>query len=195
MAKGATGPWYSRETGEFHLPEAEAKKLMQRVVRSYMEEHHKEPNELFIHGRTRFSDAEWAGFSSAVPSTTNLVGVRIIRSQDMKLFRPGTTPVLRGSTYRLSRKRALLWTSGFIHQLSTYPGREVPNPLLIEICRGDVDLDVVLTDVMGLTKVNFNACIFADGLPVTLRFADAVGEILTAAPFIEGPPLPFRHYI
>jgi hypothetical protein len=193
--KGAVGPWFSRETKEFHLPEAEAKKLMQRVVRSYIDEHRTEPIELFIHGRTRFDDAEWAGFRSAVPQSTNLVGVRIVRSQEMKLFRPGSTPVLRGSTYRLSGKRALLWTSGFIHQLSTYPGREVPNPLLIEICRGEANLDVVLTDVMGLTKVNFNACLFSDGLPVTLRFADAVGEILTAAPFFEGPPLPFRHYI
>jgi hypothetical protein len=193
--KGAMGPWYSQQSGEFHLPEQEAKKLMQRVVRSYIEEHRKEPTELFIHGRTRFNDAEWAGFSSAVPKTTSLVGVRIVRSQDMKLFRPGIMPVLRGSTFRISRKRALLWTAGFIHQLSTYPGREVPNPLLIEICRGDADMDVVLKDVMGLTKVNFNACLFADGLPVTLRFANAVGEILTAAPFIEGPPLPFRHYI
>jgi hypothetical protein len=193
--KGAMGPWYSHESGEFHLPEMEARKLIQRVVRSYIEEHRKEPTELFIHGRTRFSDAEWAGFSSAVPQTTRLVGVRIVRSQDMKLFRPGTMPVLRGSTFRLSKKRALLWTSGFIHQLSTYPGREVPNPLMVEICRGDADLDTVLRDVMGLTKVNFNACLFADGLPVTLRFANAVGEILTGAPFIEGPPLPFRHYI
>jgi hypothetical protein len=193
--KGAMGPWYSRETNQFHLPEAEAKKLMQRVVRSYIDEHRKEPTEIFIHGRKRFSDAEWVGFRSAVPTSTNLVGVRIVRTQEMKVFRPGSTPVLRGSVYRLSKRQALLWTSGFIHQLSTYPGREVPNPLLIEICRGEADLDVVLSDVMGLTKVNFNACLFADGLPVTLRFADAVGEILTAAPFVEGPPLPFRHYI
>jgi hypothetical protein len=36
-----------------------------------------------------------------------------------------------------------------------------------------------------------------DGLPVTLRFADAIGEILTAAPESDIPetPLPFRHYI
>ncbi len=100
-----------------------------------------------------------------------------------------------GSTFRLGRNRALLWTTGFIHQLDTYPGREVPNPLLVEICRGEADLDTVLHDVMGLTKVNFNACLFADGLPVTLRFADAVGEILTAAPILAGAPLPFRHYI
>lgn len=52
-----------------------------------------------------------------------------------------------------------------------------------------------MSDVMGLTKVNFNACVFADGLPVTLKFADAVGDILTAAPVGDLPPLPFRHYI
>lgn len=193
--KGAIGPWYSRETKEFHLPEDEAKKLMTRVIQSYMQENGKEPAELFIHGRTRFNDAEWAGFGSAVPKSTNLVGVRIVRSQEMKLFGPGVIPLLRGSMYRLTDRRALLWTSGYIPQLSTYPGREVPNPLLVEICRGESNLDVVLADVMGLTKVNFNACLFSDGLPVTLRFADAVGEILTAAPLAEGPPLPFRHYI
>ena len=189
------GPWYSAETREFHLSESEAKNLMQRVCRSYMDEHRKPPTELFIHGRTRFNDAEWAGFQAAVPKETRLIGVRIVRSQELKLFRPGAMPVLRGSAYRLSGTRALLWTAGFIPQLMTYPGREVPNPLLVEICRGEADLDRVLLDVMGLTKVNFNACLFADGLPVTLRFADAVGEILTAAPLTEGPPLPFRHYI
>ncbi len=53
----------------------------------------------------------------------------------------------------------------------------------------------VLSDVLRRTKLNFNACIYADGLPVTLRFADAVGEILTASPLESIPPLPFRHYI
>ena len=53
-----------------------------------------------------------------------------------------------------------------------------------------------MADVLALTKLNYNACIFGDGVPVTLRFADAVGEILTAAPRKnELPPLPFRYYI
>lgn len=50
-------------------------------------------------------------------------------------------------------------------------------------------------DVPGLTKDHFNACVFADGLPVTLNFVDAVGDILTAAPFGDLPPVPFRQYI
>jgi hypothetical protein len=193
--KGAVGPWYSNETREFHLPREEARSLMTHLLRSYYEEHKREPIELFIHGRTRFNDAEWSGFREAVPPHINLVGVRITRSQDMKLFGPERIPLLRGSSYKLNSYRALLWTSGYIPSLDTYPGRETPNPLLIEIARGEAELDTVINDVMGLTKVNFNACLYSDGLPVTLRFADAVGEILTAAPVPEGAPLPFRHYI
>jgi hypothetical protein len=193
--KGAVGDWFSTETKEFHLPASEAKSLIETVVRSYQAIHGFPPGELFIHGRTRFSDEEWDGFRAACPSGTNIVGVRITQSQDMKLYRQGRTPVLRGTAYRLNKSRALLWTKGYIPHLSTYPGREVPNPLSVEICRGEADLKVVLNDIMGLTKVNFNACIFADGVPVTLRFANAVGEILTAGPQIDGPPLPFRHYI
>ena len=48
--------------------------------------------------------------------------------------------------------------------------------------------------LLGLTKLNYNACLYGDGEPVTLKFADAVGEILTAGP-VTDVPLPFRLYI
>lgn len=193
--KGINGDWYREENREFHLDSEEAHKLVARIVESYTYIHGKPPAELFIHGRTRFSFEEWEGFRKAVPATTNVVGVRITRSQDMKLYRLGRTPVLRGTSCQLNSYRALLWSAGFVPRLNTYPGREVPNPLLVEISRGEANIENVLKDILALTKLNFNSCIFGDGIPVTLRFADAVGEILTAAPQVEGPPLPFRHYI
>jgi hypothetical protein len=49
---------------------------------------------------------------------------------------------------------------------------------------------------MALTKLNYNACLFADGSPITLKFANAVGEVLTAGPSpAGGAPLPFMYYI
>jgi hypothetical protein len=48
---------------------------------------------------------------------------------------------------------------------------------------------------MVLTKFNYNGAVFSDGLPVTLRFADLVGEILTAGPEGVSARLPFRHFI
>jgi hypothetical protein len=72
----------------------------------------------------------------------------------------------------------------------------VPNPLQISIVQGEADITMVASDVLALTKLNYDACIYGDGLPVTLRFADEVGEILTAGPLpADLPPLPFRYYI
>jgi hypothetical protein len=88
-----------------------------------------------------------------------------------------------------------MWTAGYVPAQNTYAGREVPNALRIDLTDEDVDLHQVLDDIMGLTRLNFNSCIYADGIPVTLRFADAIGEILTASVRINAPPLPFRHYI
>ena len=92
----------------------------------------------------------------------------------------------------------LLWTSGYVPRLGTYPGRETPNPLRIEIVRdssGLNDIERVMRDIMVLTKMNFNSCTYADGIPVTMRFADAIGDVLVTAKDKEVPPLPFRYYI
>lgn len=72
---------------------------------------------------------------------------------------------------------------------------EVPNPIFIEVNKGEADIIQVLKDILALTKLNYNACIFADGAPVTLRFADKIGEILTASTDIKAPPLAFKYYI
>ena len=196
--RGALGPYYSAKTGQFHLTRDAAKALIGQVIDAYRKDHGASPTELFIHGRHRFSDDEWRGFSSAIPSETRrFVGVRIRSTQDLRIYRPNAdVPVLRGTAITASKREGYLWTTGYIPRLRTYPGFETPKPLLVDINRGDGDLDVVLHDVLGLTKVNYNSCDYASGLPVTLKFADRVGEILLASPRgREAPPLPFRFYI
>lgn len=51
--------------------------------------------------------------------------------------------------------------------------------------------------IRRMTKLNYSTYDFADGLPVTLKFADTVGEILTSAPTkkVDVLPLPFKYYI
>ena len=193
--RGAVGPWYSEDRREFHLSHEKAAELMALIFDSYQKNYGEAPTELFIHGRKRFDDAEWEGFRSAVPKGTDLVGVRITHASGLKLYTQREMPALRGMALPITDRRGFLWTKGFVPRLRTYPGWEVPNPLFVDIHRGDANIRTVMEDVMCLTKVNFNGCIFADGLPVTLKFADAVGEILTAAPVGDLPPLPFRHYI
>jgi hypothetical protein len=196
--RSALGPWYSDESREWHLKPDAAEALIQEVVTAYKKDHNgTPPAELFIHGRQRFSDEEWSGFSAAVPKETKLVGVRIRPTQDLRLFRANAeVPVLRGSALTVSRKEGYLWTTGYVPRLRTYPGFETPKPVLIDINQGDGDMVSIMKDVLALTKVNYNSCDYASGLPVTLKFADRVGEILTASPQGgKAPPLPFRFYI
>lgn len=192
--RGTGGPWYSESTKSYHLNEDAARNLTETAVEAYRSRVGSPPSELFIHGKARFGNDEWRGFQRGVPSSTKLVGVRIRPAEDLRLYRPGTRPVLRGMAYVRDNRTAFLWASGFIPRLWTYPGREVPKPLLVDICRGEADMSVVLKDVLALTKLNYNACAYGDGQPVTLKFADAVGEILTSGP-VTGAPLPFRLYI
>jgi hypothetical protein len=194
--KGNVGPWYSPKTGDYHLATNAAKQLISIAVQSYVRTHGRPPTELFIHGKTRFNDEEWRGFQQAVDAgQTNLVGVQIRKNFDLKLYGHDDYPVLRGLAGISNDYNAYVWTNGYSPRIQTYNGKEVPNPLKIEVCRGKADIQLVIADILALTKLNYNTCILADGLPVTLRFADAIGEILTAGPIGNHPPLPFRHYI
>lgn len=196
--KGALGPWFNPVTKDFHLDKAAANELVRVAVEAYKSKFNEPPSELFVHGRANFSDDEWSGFENAVSTEkTKVVCVKIQDEPWFRLYRPvSTRPVLRGLAYKLHDRAAYLWTRGYAPRLRSYAGRGVPKALRVDISRGVADLDVVLADVLALTKLNYNACMLGDGLPVTLRFADAIGEILTAAPSIKkGVPLPFRHYI
>ena len=194
--RGAVGNWFDSTTDEYHLTEDAAKALMTMAVDAYKDKHQNQPpKELFIHGQTRFNSREWKGFCGSVDDRTKLVGVRIRDDKGLKLFRKSDNPVLRGTAYVWSNSDAFLWTKGWTPRLRTYPGMEVPNPLSIEICRGSASIQTVLSDVLALTKLNYNTCRYGDGKPITLKFADAVGEVLTAAPMTGVLPLPFMYYI
>lgn len=195
--RGALGPWYQPDTKQYHLDRTAAIDLATRVLEEYRANHQRDPAELFIHAKAAFSDDEWAGFEEACQGrSTNVVGVQIADGWDyLKLFRSGAYPTIRGTAMLLGERSAFLWTSGYVPRLDTYMGPETPNPLQVTVRRGTASLDTVLSDVLSLTKINFNTCLFNDRSPVTIRFADAIGDVLGAAPLRTEPRLPFKFYI
>ena len=195
--KGAVGPWYNTETKNFHLSRTAARELAALALKSYKERQtdNRAPREVFLHGQAAFDREEWRGFEEAIGSETTIVGVTIRDNAGLKLFRKTDNPVLRGIAYIRDDRNAFLWTRGWTPRLQTYPGRETPNPLGIQISQGTAPIETVLNDILALTKLNYNTCIFGDGKPITLKFAHAVGEVLTAGPVDGVPPLPFMYYI
>jgi len=194
--RGALGPWFQTDTRQFHLDRPAARSLITMVVEEYRRLHRVPPRELFIHAQSAFTAEEWEGFVEGCAPETALVGVQITDAWDeLKLYRPGDYPVIRGTALLLSDHHAYLWTSGYAPRLDTYMGPETPNPLSVKVIRGQCPIKTVLSDVLGLTKINFNSCLHNDRLPVTIKFASAIGDVLMSAPIEGEPKLPFKFYI
>jgi hypothetical protein len=198
--KGAVGPWYNEDTREFHLTSNAATDLLTKALSSFKKENNNSvPKEIFIHGKTSFNDEEWQGFLTAIgDADISLVGVTIKDEKVFKLYRDKNFPILRGTYYVQDKNNAFLWTKGFIPRLQQPLGMETPNPLTIKLTRGkeNIKIDTVCRDILALTKLNYNSCKFCDGMPVTLKFANVIGEILTAGHIKDlKAALPFRYYI
>jgi hypothetical protein len=195
--RGNIGPWYNPKTKEYHISKDDARDLLSLSLEAFREKSETSdyPEQIFIHAKTFFDDEEWEGFSEAAERKSKIIGIRIRNDSAFKLYRDFSYCVPRGTALLISDSYAYLWTNGFISRLQTQLGLETPNPLSVQLTRGDEDIKIICKDILALTKLNYNACIFADGAPVTLRFADSIGEILTAGKNITTDVLPFKHYL
>lgn len=107
--RGALGPWFQIDTKKFHISADAARNLVRMVVEEYERLQGRSPCELFIHAQAAFTDEEWRGFRHGVDKETKLVGVQIVDGRDdLKLFRPGAYPVIRGTALVLSDRHAYL---------------------------------------------------------------------------------------
>lgn len=197
--KGEAGPWYSPQSRQYELSRAGARELLSGVLDTYQRLHGKPLREVFLHSPSRISSDEYAGYLDAAGEDVKVVGVRVRpeRSTGIKLYRAaGSYPVLRGTLWLHDGGRtAFLWGSGFIPVLRTYPGSEVPSPVRIEVQHGEAEIETVARDILGLTKLNYNACHVGTRMPVTVGFSKAVGEILIGNGPIEEPRPQFKYYI
>ena len=99
-------------------------------------------------------------------------------SRDLQFYRRGDYPALRGTYVKFSDADLLLYTSGYVPYLRTYPGARVPRPLEVLEHFGDSSWDVVLKEILALTKMNWNTADFSGREPITLAFSRRVGQVL-----------------
>jgi hypothetical protein len=74
-------------------------------------------------------------------------------------------------------------------------GRYVPAPLKLTEHVSDTATATVLNEILVLTKMNWNSAHFAGLLPITLKFATLVGEIMKEVPRTQDPQPQFKYYM
>lgn len=167
-----------------HLTEADARKLLSDALAEYRRTHGHQPARIVLHKTSQFSPAEVTGFQSAADEREidSLELIWIQRRGAPHLFRTGQLPPLRGTTVQLDPRTLLLYTRGSIPYFRTYPGLYVPQPLLLRPAGDGTDLLAVGTEVLALSKMNWNNAQLDERDPLTLRTADRVGAILRHVP-------------
>lgn len=193
---GKYGPWFSPRDRLFHLDRKAARGLLAGTLRTYESLQGQPLREIFLHCKSGISDEEFAGFKEACPNGVKLVGIRVRREpSQLRLMREGAYPVLRGTFCKIGERSAYLWASGFKPRHRSYDGSEIPVPLRIDVQHGEEEIEQVGSDILALTKLNYNACRLGDAEPVTIGFSLAVGEILVSNPAATARSPSFKFYI
>ena len=111
------------------------------------------------------------------------------RQSNVRLITASKYPPLRGTRFSIG-DLDFLYTTGFIAALNEFHGVHVPSPIQIADHVGqDTPRDQLLTEILALTKLNWNSAVFCGKRPVTHRFAELVGEIMKEIP-PDREPLP-----
>jgi hypothetical protein len=169
-----------KQTREVHLTKTQACDLLADSIKKYSEKVGNPPNRIVIHKTSLFSEEERIGFDQASGSLLKDY-VAISENSDLRFLRTGKYPVLRGTLIALTPIQYLLYTTGFIPRVRTYPGLRIPKPLLITY-NGDSEIELICSEILGLTKLNWNTTAFSTQLPITLEFAHRVGKVLSEIP-------------
>ena len=183
VLRGNTFEWNESEHGKSpHLDAKMASTLMSDVLSLYQRQNRGcYPSRVVVHKTSRFWEEELTGFEEAcqiIPRTDFVA----LGQRGIQFYRLGDYPPLRGTYVKLDDSDLILYTTGYIPYLKTYPGARVPRPLEIIEHHGDSPWNVILAEIMALTKMNWNTANFACSDPVTIAFSKRVGQILAELP-------------
>jgi hypothetical protein len=169
----------SKDDLQPHLREEDAFQLLKEALKLYKREHHNLPARLVVHKTSSYSDWERTGFDQAVAeadiSTHDLLH---LRPSDLRLYRDGVYPPLRGTSLEVESDEFILYTKGSVPFFQTYPGMYVPRPLEVRVASSEQTVRFLAHEILALTKLNWNTTQFDGGDPVTIQASREVGQVL-----------------
>lgn len=201
--------WDSKKTNTPapHLKYSYAKNLIANVINEYkIYNKNLAPTRVVIHKTTDFWDSkinsDYAEVEGLKEGIREMLGDNVeidlvsIKSSDVKLLRKqGNYPVIRGLLLHLEKTTGLLYTTGYIPYYETFPSSHIPHPLEVSIYEAESTLKKISEEILALTKMNFNNCNYYNSLPITVQFAQKVGEIIQYIDEGTTPPNKYFYYM
>jgi hypothetical protein len=165
-----------------HLTASDAQSLLEAALKEYRREHRTSPARLVCHKSSYFSDAELAGCKTAADAANiDAMDLLSIRKSRTRLYRAGPNPPLRG-TALIHDDGCLLYTQGSVDFYRCYPGLYVPTTLDVRLDSAGQGEKKLLSEILALTKMNWNSTDLINLEPITIAAARHVGGILRHVP-------------
>lgn len=170
------------------------------------------PERVVIHKRTRFTDDEINGIKASL----NMAGIKKIdlieinyeadaRFVAMNVYQNSLQvdkfPISRGTCIVTNKHTALLWTHGIVPSvrqpsLKFYlGGRSIPAPIKIIKHYGESNINTIATEILGLTKMNWNSLDLYSKLPSTIDSSNQIAKIGKLLSRFEGKNYDYRLFI
>jgi hypothetical protein len=194
VLRGDPVTWDIERDRKPHLTRDAAKKLLQLVLDTYHRQFAVFPRRVVVHKTSRYWDDERQGFLDALESVPSH-DLLAIERRGIRFFRLGAEPPVRGTVVQLGARNYLVFTRGYVPFLRAYPGMRVPNPLEIVEHFGDSAADRVCSEILSLTKLNWNTSAFASADPITIGFSRDVAKIIKELPDGVQPHFKYRYYM
>lgn len=149
------------------------------------------PQRVVIHKRNYFGKEEREGLLeglAGIPQIDMLEiniesALRFVSSRFVNnLFQDDAFPVRRGTAILLDKRKALVWVHGATQATSTnltyYQGKSrIPAPLVIVRHHGNTSLSVLVKELLGFTKMDWNTFDMYTKLPATINSSNAIARI------------------
>ncbi len=170
------------------------------------------PKRVVIHKRTPFQKQEIKGIVDSLSNTgiKNIDLVEINYESDARYFATrvyqgdlqiDSYPLSRGTCMLIDNNSALLWTHGIVPSVRDpkhryyQGGNSIPKPLKITKHYGSTNVNQIATDILGLTKVNWNSFDLYTKLPATIESSNQIARIGKLLSRFEGQTYDYRYFI
>lgn len=170
------------------------------------------PERVVIHKRTRFTNDEINGIKASL----NKAGIKKIdlieinyeadaRFVAMSVYERNLKtdgfPISRGTCIVTNKHTALLWTHGIVPSVRQpaykfyLGGRSIPAPIKIIKHYGESNINTIATEILGLTKMNWNSLDLYSKLPSTIDSSNQIARIGKLLSRFEGKTYDYRLFI
>lgn len=187
---------YEKEDRQVHLDEDGAYALLCRALEEYRSEHKTIPARIVVHKTSSHGAAEIDGFRRAASEhRIEYCELLALSKSFIRLFRNAEYPPLRGTFASLDDRSHILYTRGSVEFYATYPGMYMPRTLRMECDRIEHTPRFLAEEILALTKMNWNDTQFDGGMPITIRAARQVGNILKYSGPNDSVPSQYSFYM